>query len=87
MRFADSQRRPFDAQRITRLVSDWPRDAASSLRDVSLELGLDVSVGQSPEEQAAADAAATAAAIEANPGAPSLRFSVGDRVEHKYAVE
>ena len=32
-------RRPFDMQRLYTLLEQWPRDAASPLSSVSLELG------------------------------------------------
>ena len=75
--FVYSSRRPFEARRLAALLQQWPRDDASPLQAVSLELGLDVKV-RSAEENAAA---AAAAALAANPDKPPLRFTIGSRVE------
>ena len=78
--FVYSARRPFDTRRLFLLLQQWPRDGASPLQRVSLDLGLGVAAmmaGVSDEKLA--DLAQQQ--LAANPDKPALRFTLGDRVE------
>lgn len=80
--FVFSSRRPFDAGRLSALLNQWPKDPAVALNAVSAELGLDINLGQTPEEEAAKDAETRAQwAAACPPDKQPLRFIPGDRVE------
>jgi G3E family GTPase len=74
--FIYSARRPFEATRLAALMHQWPLDRRSPLESARIEMGLvaEDSTGSAPPVYAAS-------ASIAPPGAPPLRFSIGERVQ------
>ena len=78
--FVYSARRPFNAGRLFALLKQWPRDGASPLQRVSLELGPDATEAMAGEGSQIAVAEAERQ-LARNPDKPALRFTLDDRVE------
>ena len=83
--FVYTVRRPFDAGRLMALLQQWPRDDASPLQQVGIDLGFhatdDAMASVSAEERDAKLAAEAQRQLAAWPNKPPLRFTLEDRVE------